>query len=175
MPALILGGGPAGASAAIVLARARLPHVLVERSVATGDAICGGFLSWRTLESLGRLGVDPSALGPARVTQVRLYAGDRIATARLPRPAHGVSRRLLDSVLIDRAIAAGAAVERGVVVTELSGNEARLKDGAVLGAETIFLASGKHDVRGEARPAAARGDDPTLGLRLRLADRKSVV
>src|SRR5471030_1522538 len=70
--ALILGGGPAGASAAIVLARAGAPHLLVERSRETGDAICGGFLSWRTLESLARLGVAPEALGPARVTTVRV-------------------------------------------------------------------------------------------------------
>ena len=32
-----------------------------------------------------------------------------------------------------------------------------------------MLASGKHDVRGAARPTEARGDDPVLGLRIRLA------
>ena len=58
-PALIVGGGLAGAATAIGLARAGLPHLLVERSRETGDAICGGFLSWRTLETLGGLGIDP--------------------------------------------------------------------------------------------------------------------
>ncbi|MDD1451839.1 FAD-dependent monooxygenase [Sphingomonas sp. H160509] len=42
-PALIVGGGLAGAATAIGLARASLPHLLVERSRETGDAICGGF------------------------------------------------------------------------------------------------------------------------------------
>jgi flavin-dependent dehydrogenase len=168
-PALIVGGGPAGASAAIMLARAGAPHLLVERSRETGDAICGGFLSWRTLESLARLGIEPEALGPARVANVRLAAGTRMVEAALPRPAHGVSRHLLDTVLLERAIAVGAAVERGVSVRSLDGLTARLDDGADLASDALFLASGKHDVRGMARPAAARGDDPVLGLRVRLA------
>jgi flavin-dependent dehydrogenase len=167
-PALILGGGPAGASAAIVLAHAGAKHLLVERSRETGDAICGGFLSWRTLESLARLGIAPEALGPARVTTVRVLAGKRIVEARLPRAAHGVSRRRLDSVLLARAIDAGAAVERGMTVRALDGLTATLDDSTTLTADTLFLASGKHDIRGAARPAYARGDDPVLGLRVRL-------
>lgn len=168
IPALILGGGPAGASAAIRLASAGMPHLLIERSRETGDAICGGFLSWRTLESLASLGIESEALGPARVTSVRLFAGNRVAETRLPRPAHGVSRRHLDTLMLARAAEAGAAIERGVTVKETTSRAARLQDGMMLEADALFLASGKHDVRGLARPEAARGDDPTLGLRVRL-------
>ena len=167
-PALIVGGGPAGASAAIVLARAGAPHLLVERSRETGDAICGGFLSWRTLESLGRLGITPQMLGPARVVRTQLIVGDRVVEAPLPRPAHGVSRRLLDTVMLRHAVALGASVERGVTVRSLADTIATLDDGATLTGDTLFLASGKHDVRGAARPADARGEDPVLGLRVRL-------
>ncbi len=167
-PALIVGGGPAGAAAAIVLARAGAPHLLVERSRETGDALCGGFLSWRTLAELQRLGVDEAALGPARVTRVRVLTATRVAEARLPRPALGVSRYRLDTVMLDRARALGAAVERGVAVRSIAGG-VRTDDGATIGHDALFLASGKHDVRGLPRPAAARGDDPALGLRLRLA------
>jgi flavin-dependent dehydrogenase len=167
-PALIIGGGPAGASAAIRLARAGTPHLLLERSRETPDALCGGFLSWRTLESLASLGIDPDVLGPARVGKVRLFSGDRVAEAPLPRPAHGVSRRHLDTLLLARAEAAGAAIERGVTVRETIGRTARLHDGTTIAAGALFLASGKHDVRGLARPESARGADPTLGLRVRL-------
>ena len=166
---LIVGGGPAGASAAILLARAGTPNVLVERSRETGDALCGGFLSWRTLESLRSLGIEPEELGPARVTHVRLFAGKRMAEAPLPRPAIGVSRHHLDSLLLDRAARAGAAIERGVSVKAIEGSTARLQDGGTIETDTLFLASGKHDIRGLARPAEARGDDPSLGLRIRLA------
>ena len=167
-PALIVGGGPAGASAAIRLALAGTPHLLLERSRETGDALCGGFLSWRTLESLASLGIEPHALGPAGVSRVRLFAGAHLAEAMLPRPAHGVSRRHLDTLLLARAAAAGAVIERGVTIREVTGTTARLHDGTTIAGDALFLASGKTDIRGLARPEAARGRDPTLGLRVRL-------
>ncbi|MDB5696197.1 MAG: FAD-binding monooxygenase [Sphingomonas bacterium] len=166
--ALIVGGGPAGAACAIGLARAGFPHLLVERARETGDAICGGFLSWRTLDRLAALGIEADALNPERLTQVRLFAGQRTATAALPRPALAVSRQRLDTLLLARAAAEGATIERGVAVRAIEGTQARTADGATLSVDTLFLASGKHDIRGLARPADARGRDPTLGLRVRL-------
>ncbi len=167
-PALIVGGGPAGAAAAIDLARAGVPHTLLERSRETGDALCGGFLSWRTLETLAGLGIDPDSLNPARVTRVRLFAGTRRAEAALPHPALSVSRRRLDTVLIAEAQRLGSGVERGVAVREIDHRTLRTADGATLVADALFLASGKHDIRGLARPETARGADPTLGLRVRI-------
>ncbi|MEG3163716.1 FAD-dependent monooxygenase [Sphingomonas sp. PB2P19] len=167
-PALIVGGGPAGAAAAIGLARAGRPHLLLERSCETGDALCGGFLSWRTLDTLAGLGLDADTLNPARLTHVRVFAGTRQAHAALPRPAIGVSRRHLDTLLFAQAVRCGAAVERGVSVREIDGREVRTADGTAIAGDALFLASGKQDVRGRARPEAARGDDPTLGIRVRI-------
>ena len=73
--------------------------------------------------------------------------------------------------MLDAAIRAGAAVEDGVTVREIDGLAARTADGATIAADALFLASGKHDIRGLARPPEARGDDPTLGLRMRLRRR----
>lgn len=168
-PALIVGGGLAGAATAIGLARAGLPHLLVERSRETGDAICGGFLSWRTLETLDGLGIDPDMLNPQRVTRARIFAGRRRAEAALPHPAVSVTRRRLDTVLLAEAKRLGTPVERGVTVREIDGTTVRLADGATIATDALFLASGKHDVRGMARPEDARGDDPTLGIRVRIA------
>lgn len=167
-PALIVGGGPAGAATALHLARAGRPHLLLERRRETGDALCGGFLSWRTLRTLGELGVSQEELNRNVVTSLRLIAGERVVEARLPGPAIGVSRRRLDSLLLARAEAAGAAVERGVSVRSVEGLTATTSDAEVLAAGALFLASGKHDVRGLARPEAARGEDPAIGLRVRL-------
>ncbi|WP_374942873.1 NAD(P)/FAD-dependent oxidoreductase [Sphingomonas sp.] len=168
-PALIVGGGPAGAAAAIVLARARAPHLLVERTRETGDALCGGFLSWQTLRTLAELGIAADTLSPARLSRVRIVAGHRQIEAALPAPAVSVSRHRLDTVMLAHAVATGAAVERGVAVRSIDAREARTADGAPIAADTLFLASGKHDIRGTARPEDARGRDPTLGLRVRLA------
>ena len=165
---LIVGGGPAGTAAAITLARAGQRPLLIERTRETGDALCGGFLSWRTLETLEKLGVEADSLNPVPTTRVRLFARGRTAQAPLPHPARSVSRRTLDTVLLHAAEDAGAAIQRGVAVRGIE-DTVRLDDGTELRPDALFLASGKHDVRGLARPVEARGSDPTLGLRVRIA------
>ena len=135
---------------AIALAMAGERPTIHERQRETGDAICGGFLSWRTLASLKRLGV--TVPGHA-VEHVRMFAGKAAASAPLPGGAIGVSRRVLDTIMLARAEAAGAGVERGVTVKAWDGTP-------------TFLATGKHELRGLARPK--KKGDPTLGLRLRL-------
>lgn len=172
-PALIVGGGPAGAAAALLLARARSPHLLIERSGETGDALCGGFMSWRTLETLERIGIRRGALNRDNIRRLRLFAGKHRAEAWLPRPALAVSRRRLDTLMIKHAITAGAAVERGVAVRSAEGNIVRLADEGEIAADALFLATGKHDLRGLARPVAV-ADDPTLGLRVRLGSSEAL-
>jgi len=151
------------------LAQAGLPHLLLERARENGDALCGGFLSWRTLAMLDRLGIKGEALNPAILTHVRLFAGSCVAQAALPQPARAVSRLRLDRLMLAAAERAGACVERGSGVRSIDAGTVRLDDGALIAADALFLASGKHDVRGLARPASARGADPAIGLRVRLA------
>lgn len=152
----------------MLLARARAPHLLIERQAETGDALCGGFLSWRTLAMLERLGVRASALNRDHIRRVSLHRDGRKAIAWLPRPGLAVSRWRLDTLLTEHARTAGAAIESGVTARRHEDAVIHLADGAMLGADALFLACGKHDLRGLARPAEARGGDPVLGLRTRL-------
>ncbi|MGV7122737.1 NAD(P)/FAD-dependent oxidoreductase [Sphingopyxis sp. 550A] len=167
--ALIVGAGPAGSAAAIGLAQAGAKVLLLERSRETGDALCGGFLSWRTLARLEALGIDRAALGGLAVTRVRLFAGRRSNETGLPGAAMGVSRRRLDRALQAAAVAAGAGLERGIHATALDGGTVQTRDGATLTAPSLFLAAGKHGFRGFPRePARWQRSDPVIGLRLRL-------
>lgn len=167
--ALIVGGGPAGAAAALTLAQAGVKHLLIERTAEPADPLCGGFLSWRTLTRLERFGIAGAALNRASVSHVRLTRSGQVAEARLPQPARCVSRRRLDALLLERAAAAGAQIERGVGARGWTHAAITTDDGATLDFDALFLATGKHDLRGLARPASARGEDPALGLRVRLA------
>lgn len=164
---LIVGGGPAGSAAAIRLAHAGHRPLLLERTREPADALCGGFLSWRTLDALDRLGLDRAALGGAAANRLRLFAGETSAERLLPAPAMGLSRLRLDALMLDIAAQAGARVERGIAVRGWENGQLRVDDD-MLTPRTLFLATGKHELRGLARPRAAAGTDPALGLRIRL-------
>ena len=96
---LILGAGPAGCAAAIVLAENGERPIIVDRDAEARDQLCGGFLSWRTAEQLRALGVDPVKLGAAPIRAVALTAASHEVVAPLPATAFGISRRALDGAL----------------------------------------------------------------------------
>lgn len=161
---IVLGAGPAGSVAATLLARAGAEPLLLDRDAQVGDGICGGFLSWRTVAALRELGCDPAELGARPVARLRLFAGDRQARVALPHPASALSRRSLDGALRDLAVSAGARLE----IDRARGLSPGLVEGEARDwrSEAIFLATGKHDVRGSTRPRDA--SDPALGLRVRI-------
>ncbi|HEX8124248.1 MAG TPA: FAD-dependent monooxygenase [Allosphingosinicella sp.] len=166
-PALIVGGGPAGSAAAVALARAGVESELVERTEGPHDTVCGGFLGWDALAALKRLGLDPAALGARPIRRLRLVSPNRSVEVALPRLAAGLSRRTLDEALLAEAQRAGASVRRGRTVraVDLAERRIRLDDEEALAGEALVLATGKHELRGGARPV----DISTRPLGLRSA------
>jgi flavin-dependent dehydrogenase len=168
-PALVIGGGPSGAAAAITLAQAGIATQLIERSFEPVDPVCGAFLSSDVLDRLHGLGIDAAALGARPITRLRAINGTRMVETNLPFRAAGLSRRVLDMALIEAAQAAGAVVSRGLAAqsTCLDSRSVRLKDGRVWSGEALFLATGKHELRGGARELPA-GGRLAIGLRASL-------
>jgi menaquinone-9 beta-reductase len=165
--ALIVGGGPAGSAAAVALARAGVEAELIERSGGPHDVVCGGFLGWDALAALERLGLDPAALGARPIRRLRLISAKRQVEVALPKLAAGLSRRTLDEALLEAARRAGAGIRRGRAVraVDLAGRRVRLDDEEEPAAEVLVLATGKHELRGGARPV----DISTRPLGLRTA------
>nr|WP_294509152.1 NAD(P)-binding protein [uncultured Rhodopila sp.] len=167
---LIIGAGPAGCAAAITLARAGHQPDLIERTSGPADKVCGDFLSADTIQRLRALDVDPAALGGSVIRRVRLIHAERVAEAMLPFPAMGLSRRLLDDALLCRAREAGALLHSGRTVRGLNvadGLWSAVADGgAVWMTETVFLATGKHDLRNLPRP---RPDGGAIGMKMYFA------
>ena len=154
---LILGGGVAGCAASIALARRGRNVTLIEREPTPRHKVCGEFLSGEALEDLEALGIAVGALGAVPIDYVRLAAARRAAEAPLPFPAASLTRKALDTALIAEAITAGVRVIRGRSVQSLNRSttnvwQATLDDGTTQEAPTAFLATGKHDLHGHARP-----------------------
>lgn len=164
--ALIVGGGPAGAAAAIGLARAGAMPLVIERSPGERDLVCGGFLGWDALARLRQLGLDVAALGARPIHRLRLVAGNKVVERPLPKPAAGLSRRRLDASLLRLAEAEGAVVLRGRAARAVEGRQVRLDDGEEIAADALFVATGKHELRGAAREIGGR--NVSVGLRAAL-------
>ncbi|MFK7959414.1 MAG: NAD(P)/FAD-dependent oxidoreductase [Phycisphaerales bacterium] len=119
-PIAIIGGGPAGASAALRLAVAGQRAVLVERAVMPRSKVCGGCLNRRSIGALQQLGVWPPPDGmahPLRRVDVRVAPGRRGRAGTLAgrvRPKLGgtvaVERSRFDAWMLDRVAAAGVEV-----------------------------------------------------------------
>jgi flavin-dependent dehydrogenase len=171
-PLLIVGGGLAGAAAALRLAEAGLAPLLLERERGPAHKVCGEFLSWEAQAHLRALGLDVRDHGAAPISQLRVANGSRVAEAPLPFEAAGLTRFALDAALLSQAEAAGARVRRGAAVRAISpdggGLRLDLSGGETIEADRVLLASGKYDVPGARRPPPGRADD-LLGFKTYLA------
>ena len=148
-PTVIIGGGVAGASAAIVLAREGREVVLLEKEPQPSHKVCGEFLSPETIPMLANLGVDPRALGGVPIQRVRLVSRLGWACADLTPAATGLSRFALDRALLDVARGHGAEIRRGCTVRgygpDEHGYRVETTDGDV-SASRVILATGKHEL-----------------------------
>jgi menaquinone-9 beta-reductase len=127
--AAVIGGGPAGASAAIDLAKRGLRVVLFEAKTYPHDKMCGEFLSPECAGLLSGLGLGEKwgKLKPVPIQTITITAPDGMAwEAKMPATAYGLSRKTLDAALADYARQAGVTVREGETVTGLAGN---LQDG----------------------------------------------
>jgi flavin-dependent dehydrogenase len=171
--ALVVGGGPAGAAAAILLARAGRAVTLLEREVGPHDKVCGEFISHEATAYLTRLGIDLGALGAAPIQSARLADRRGAVEIALPFPAFSLSRRKLDEALLDLARDAGVDLRRGMrarrLAPEGAGWSADLGDAGSVRAAAAFLAVGKHDLKGWKRPQGRQGDLVGFKMHLRLA------
>ncbi|MFN3256717.1 MAG: NAD(P)/FAD-dependent oxidoreductase [Ilumatobacter sp.] len=120
---LVVGGGPAGASAAIRLARAGHAVTLVERRTGRSPFTRGDLLDPTAVRELGDVGLAPVELGAHPLLGLRMWAGDRSVAVRWPNggshhtPGVAWRRSDLNRVLLDTATAAGVDVILGYEAT----------------------------------------------------------
>ncbi len=129
--AVIVGAGPAGSTAAILLARAGWSVALVEKQRFPRRKVCGECIAASNLPLLDALGIGSAfdALAGPPLRRVALMHRGQTVTAGLPpadHPRHAWGRALgretLDKMLLEQARAAGAVVLQPWSVQVLSGS-----------------------------------------------------
>ena len=119
-PVLVVGAGPAGATAARTLAAAGVPVRVVDRAAFPRNKPCGGGISVRALRRFPYLERELSRIPTHAVCRLHLEGPDGEATTiESDGPAALMVRRFdFDALLVSLAIEAGAELLSGVDVVK---------------------------------------------------------
>lgn len=140
---IVIGGGPAGASAALEGVRRGLRVLLIEKERFPRYKPCGGALSERARSYLG-FRISEGVID-AETSRIRIFFRGRCAEiSRSERLSTLVTRSAFDEMLVRRAEEAGAEVLFGRKATEVSemGEGVRIRAGDTYEGRTLVLADG---------------------------------
>jgi len=176
--AIVVGGGPAGSSAAISLAQGGAKVLLLEEKRMPREKLCGEFITPECFPSLERLRVMNRMLaaGAQKITRVSLVvsSGKSVDSqfARSPSDstsALSLSRARFDQILFDRAREAGADCLEGVAVKKCV-----YENGSPRTIEAMMLQTGKSATFDASLviDASGRNSRLTIGKRERVAGRR---
>jgi 2-polyprenyl-6-methoxyphenol hydroxylase-like FAD-dependent oxidoreductase len=125
---IIVGGGPAGSTAAILLAQAGWSVALIEKQTFPRRKVCGECISATNLPLLHALGIGAAfdAMAGPEIREVGLFTGDGVLTAPLPAFAapypwgRALGREHLDTLLLARAAEVGATILQPCTVKRIA-------------------------------------------------------
>jgi geranylgeranyl reductase family protein len=142
---IIVGGGPAGATAAAVTSKAGLSTLVLDRAQFPRDKVCGDCLNPAAWSVLHRLGISQTieALPSARLEYVR-FANSAGRSLEFPLPAgeraeKGIRRKFFDDALLRNAATNGAEIRLGEPVTRVQLNSGWTVSTASSTVEARFL------------------------------------
>lgn len=179
---IVVGAGPAGATAATYLARSGVDVLLLEKSTFPRDKVCGDGLTPRGAKQVLALGIDVSGDDWLKNKGLRVVGGGTSLELRWPTlhdyPDFGLvrPRRDFDQMLADLAVKAGARLHQGTTATgpitdektgRIVGVTAKTEDGPKSFHAPIVVAADGVSARIALGMGIAKRDDRPLGVAVR--------
>ena len=151
-PVLIVGAGPAGATAARVLALAGVPVRLLDRSAFPRNKPCGGGISIRALQRFPYLSGDLNRIATHYLSRLYLEGpGGESTIVESDAPAALMVRRVeFDALLVSLATAAGAEIVPRADIVQAREHHDRVeliaRDGRRFSGAAVIAADGVHSI-----------------------------
>jgi menaquinone-9 beta-reductase len=148
--AIIVGGGLAGLTSAILLSRNKKKVLLIEKKFYPFHKVCGEYVSNEVLPFLKSLGFNPFDYGASKINQLRVSTptGKNIYTS-LDLGGFGLSRYVMDNAMFQLAIKSGAEVLQSTKVMDVVFDEAGFtvstNDGRIFSSSLVIGSYGKRD------------------------------
>ena len=118
----IIGGGPAGAAAALTAARSGAHVVLLERTGYPRHKVCGEFVSPEGVALLEGLGLYDLVGRAPRISRARIFADTSVADAAFSPAGASISRYEMDHAMWRLAIASGVDCRQQVEARDITGS-----------------------------------------------------
>jgi len=148
---LIIGAGPAGSTAAFILAGKGLNVLVIDKHKFPRKKLCAGLLTWKTIKTLEE--IFKTNLNFLKSQGVINYQSEKYAIynqkgelirGKLEFPYHFVDRKLYDKFWLDKAGEAGAKVlpKERAVCFDIQNSEVKTDKGNIFKARFILGADG---------------------------------
>jgi flavin-dependent dehydrogenase len=167
---IVVGGGPAGSSAAITAARNGNRVLLLERGQYPRHKVCGEFVSPESLSLLGEL-LASSEVGllkeAFRISRARIFIDGQVLQAMIDPAAASIARLDLDQALWDSAERCGVEAKQQVTVQKVSGSHPFLVATSIgdFEAHAVVNASGRWSNLGASPRTNGKGKAKWVGLK----------
>lgn len=172
---VVIGGGPAGCSAAITAARYGANVLLLEKGLYPRQKVCGEFVSAESLHLLSSLLRDSSELleRAPRLRHARLFIENSMLDLPVAPAAASIARFDLDAALWSAAQHAGVHATQGQTARKITGNGPFVVSTAedVFTARAIVNASGRWSNLSD-KPIGAGAK--WLGLKAHFSEREAL-